>query len=171
MISELLIPKTALVLLLAPSGAGKSTFAKAHFPPSAIVSSDQCRYYVSDDSMNQECTPLAFRLFDTFLQTRLEFNRLAIADATNLGAQRRKDYIALAKANHAPTVLIDFEVSLEDCLAQNRLRASRGGNFVPEHVIKNHHIAYGRAMSEVLHEGYDYGYGVIPHFQYKITYV
>ena len=43
------IPELALVALVGPSGSGKSTFAKKHFLPTEIVSSDYCRGVVSDD--------------------------------------------------------------------------------------------------------------------------
>ena len=43
------IPEFSLVLLIGASGSGKSTFARKHFLPTEIVSSDACRGLVSDD--------------------------------------------------------------------------------------------------------------------------
>ena len=48
--------------LLGPSGCGKSTFARTHFKPTEIISSDFCRGLVSDDENNQEATGDAFDL-------------------------------------------------------------------------------------------------------------
>jgi protein phosphatase len=37
------LPELALVLLVGPSGSGKSSFARKHFLPTEVVSSDFCR--------------------------------------------------------------------------------------------------------------------------------
>jgi len=38
-----------LVVLVGVSGSGKSTFARTHFKPTEVVSSDFCRGLVADD--------------------------------------------------------------------------------------------------------------------------
>ena len=48
------IPELSLVVLMGASGSGKSTFARTHFKPTEIVSSDVCRGIVSDDENNQD---------------------------------------------------------------------------------------------------------------------
>ena len=48
---------TPLVLLIGASGSGKSTFARKHFKPTEVVSSDVCRGIVSDDENDQAVTP------------------------------------------------------------------------------------------------------------------
>jgi adenylate kinase family enzyme len=45
----LTIPKLSFVVLIGVSGSGKSTFARKHFKPTEILSSDFCRALVSDD--------------------------------------------------------------------------------------------------------------------------
>ena len=49
--NTLTIPEFALVVLIGASGAGKSTFARKHFLPTEVISSDVCRGLVSDDKM------------------------------------------------------------------------------------------------------------------------
>ena len=47
---NLTIPDLALVVLVGASGSGKSTFARRHFKPTEVLSSDVCRGLVSDDT-------------------------------------------------------------------------------------------------------------------------
>ena len=46
---QLKIPDFGLVVLIGASGAGKTTFARRHFRPSEILSSDHYRTVVGDD--------------------------------------------------------------------------------------------------------------------------
>jgi protein phosphatase len=48
-LSALTVPKLSLVLLVGASGSGKSTFARAHFKPTEVLSSDYYRGVVADD--------------------------------------------------------------------------------------------------------------------------
>ena len=50
------IPELSLVVLVGASGSGKSTFARKHFLPTEVVSSDFCRGLVSDDENDQAAT-------------------------------------------------------------------------------------------------------------------
>jgi len=43
------IPDFCLVALIGTSGSGKSTFARRHFKPTEVISSDTCRGLVEDD--------------------------------------------------------------------------------------------------------------------------
>ena len=45
---ELPIPELSLVVLIGASGSGKSTFARAQFRPTEVISSDFCRGLVAD---------------------------------------------------------------------------------------------------------------------------
>lgn len=56
------LPELCLVALIGPSGSGKSTFARRHFKPTEIVSSDACHGIVSDDENSQDATGDAFDL-------------------------------------------------------------------------------------------------------------
>ena len=56
------IPELALVVLIGPSGSGRSTFVKAHFKATEVLSSDTCRGLVSDDENDQVTTNAAFEI-------------------------------------------------------------------------------------------------------------
>ena len=57
---KLTIPELSLVVLIGVSGSGKSTFARDHFKPTEIISSDFCRGLVSDDENDQTVSKDAF---------------------------------------------------------------------------------------------------------------
>ena len=50
------IPDMSLVVLIGVSGSGKSTFARKHFKPTAVLSSDYFRGLVADDETDQSAT-------------------------------------------------------------------------------------------------------------------
>lgn len=54
------IPETCLVVLVGVSGSGKSTFARAQFPPTQVLSSDTFRGMVADDENDQSASGDAF---------------------------------------------------------------------------------------------------------------
>ncbi len=57
---DITIPELSLVVLIGPSGSGKSSFARKHFKPTEVLSSDYCRGLVSDDENDQTATGDAF---------------------------------------------------------------------------------------------------------------
>jgi len=59
---SLAIPDLALVVLVGASGSGKSTFARRHFRPTQVLSSDFCRGLVADDQDDQAATPARSRV-------------------------------------------------------------------------------------------------------------
>ena len=94
MMAELRIPALSLVLLIGVSGSGKSTFGRAHFQPTEVISSDFCRGVVADDENDQAATKQAFQLLHYIVGMRLAAGRLTVVDATNVqpdarGAARR----------------------------------------------------------------------------------
>ena len=57
---KLTVPELSLVVLVGASGSGKSTFARTHFAPTEVLSSDFCRGLVADDENDQSATADAF---------------------------------------------------------------------------------------------------------------
>lgn len=144
------IPSRALVLTVGPAGCGKSTFVEWHFPATTIVSSDRCREMVSDSETDQSQNKQAFELFHTWIRLRLAAGRLTVADATNLLPSARTRLREIAAVTNTPVIVLEFEASLDTCLAQNRRRA----RFVPEHVIQKHVNLATQAHAELGREGY-----------------
>ena len=91
------IPELALVVLVGISGSGKSSFARRHFRPTQVLSSDACRGMVADDENDQAATPAAFDVLHYIAATRLRAGRLTVVDATNVKREDRAKLVQLAR--------------------------------------------------------------------------
>lgn len=158
------IPSRSLVILVAPAGAGKSTFASKYFRPTEIVSSDWCRALVSDDENDQVASKLAFDVFYKIIEARLQYGRLTVADATNLNPARRLELRQMAQKHGAKVVVIRIAASLEQCIAQNLKRTRQ----VPEHAIRSHYERYEETKLALSNEGYDLIHVARPYEKYNI---
>ncbi|MCC7245190.1 MAG: AAA family ATPase, partial [Saprospiraceae bacterium] len=78
------IPELSLVVLIGASGSGKSSFAGKHFKKTEILSSDECRAWVSDDENNQSVSKDAFDVLYYIAGKRLKNGLLTVIDATNV---------------------------------------------------------------------------------------
>src|SRR5258708_21304967 len=91
------LPELSLVVLIGVSGSGKSTFARQHFKPTEVISSDFCRGLVSDDENDQSATKDAFDVLHYIAGKRLAAGKLTVVDATNIHPESRKPLFALAR--------------------------------------------------------------------------
>src|SRR5947209_15305374 len=94
------VPELSLVVMIGASGSGKSTFAKRHFRPTEVLSSDYFRGVVADDENDQAATQDAFETLYYVASKRLANGRLAVVDATNVRAEDRKGLVELARRYH-----------------------------------------------------------------------
>src|SRR5512146_831583 len=122
---EIKIPKLSLVVLMGTSGAGKSTFARKHFLPTEILSSDYCRSLVSDDENNQAATTDAFEVLHFIARKRLAAGRLTVVDATNVQPEARKLLVELAREFHCLPVALALNLPEKLCHERNQGRADR----------------------------------------------
>ena len=132
MATALAIPDFSLVVLIGATGSGKSTFAARHFGTTEVISSDQCRGLVSDDTTDQAVSADAFQLVRTIAELRLKHRRLAVIDATNVRASDRRPWIEAARRWHALPVAIVIDPGVATCIERNRARPDRafGGQVV-----------------------------------------
>jgi ABC-type dipeptide/oligopeptide/nickel transport system ATPase component len=107
---KLTIPELAVVALVGPSGSGKSSFARKHFRPTEVLSSDFCRGLVSDEENSQAATNDAFEVLYFIASKRLTVGKLVVIDATNVQGEARKPIIALARQYHCIPVAIVFDL-------------------------------------------------------------
>src|SRR5215217_3389167 len=104
------IPELSLVVLVGASGAGKSSFAREHFLPTEVLSSDVCRGLVSDDENDLAATKDAFEILHFIAAKRLEAGKLTVVDATNVQVDARKPLLALARDHDVLPVAIVLDM-------------------------------------------------------------
>lgn len=130
------VPEVALVLLVGPSGSGKSSFAHKYFNPYEVVSSDVCRGMISNDENDQSATKEAFELLQYIVGKRLDKGLLTVVDATNVQASARKSLIELARKHHALPAAIVLNLPQKVCEARNAIRTDRnfGKHVIPQQI-------------------------------------
>lgn len=148
---KIVIPELALVTLIGPSGSGKSSFARKHFKPTEVLSSDFCRGLVSDDENSQAATKDAFQVLHFIAAKRLAAAKLTVVDATNVQPEARKPLVALAREYHCLPVAIVLNIPERTCQDRNRDRPDR--NFGP-HVIRQQSEQLKRSLRNLEREGF-----------------
>jgi protein phosphatase len=145
------LPALSLVALIGPSGSGKSTFARRHFQPTEVLSSDYCRGLVSDDENDQSATRDAFEVLYYIARKRLAGGRLTVVDATHVKPEDRKHLVQIAREHDVLPIAIVFDLPAELCHARNQQRAGRdfGG-----HVVRQHSQNLRRSLKGLQREGF-----------------
>ncbi|WP_405146465.1 polynucleotide kinase-phosphatase [Sphaerisporangium sp. NBC_01403] len=149
--AEISVPRLSLVLLVGVSGSGKSTFARRHFQPTQVISSDFCRGLVADDENDQEATPDAFDVLHYIVGTRLRRGLFTVVDATNVQWEARRKLIELAKSHDVLVDAIVLDVPEEVAVARNALRPDRAFG---AHVITRQRKDLRRSLSKISRDGF-----------------
>lgn len=126
---------TFLCVMVAPPGAGKSTWLKSRFPATGIVCLDTIRGWCTDNESDQTVNDAAVDIQRMILTQRLARRRPTAVDSTNITADRREPLLQLARRYYIPTVAVVLDTPLEVCHANNDLRDIR---HVPPTVIERH---------------------------------
>ncbi|MEW2248154.1 polynucleotide kinase-phosphatase [Streptomyces sp. NPDC006975] len=142
----------SLVVLVGASGSGKSTFARRHFKPTEVISSDFCRGLVSDDENNQSATRDAFDVLHYIAGKRLAAGRRTVVDATSVQSDARRQLIDLARQYDVLPVAIVLDVPEEVCAARNAQRTDRAG--MSRRVIQRHVRELRRSLRHLEREGF-----------------
>jgi len=150
--AELAIPARCVVLLIGAAGAGKSTFARRHFPPEAICSSDAMREAIAGDAAEQRLNGPVFAALHRALDRRLA-SGLAVVDATNATAAARRAIRRIAERHRVPIIAIVLDLPEAIVRARNAGRTERP---VPDEVVTRHLAALARTrdLGTLEAEGY-----------------
>ncbi|MEU9384843.1 polynucleotide kinase-phosphatase, partial [Streptomyces sp. NPDC048279] len=142
----------SLVVLVGASGSGKSTFARRHFKPTEVISSDFCRGLVSDDENDQGATKDAFDVLHYIAGKRLAAGRRTVVDATSVQQESRRQLIDLARQYDVLPIAIVLDVPEEVCAERNAARADRAD--MPRRVVQRHIRELRRSLRHLEREGF-----------------
>ncbi|MGW6917666.1 polynucleotide kinase-phosphatase [Kitasatospora sp. NPDC054939] len=145
------VTDVSLVLLVGTSGAGKSTFARRHFLPTQVISSDFCRGLVADDENDQSASAAAFDVLHYIVGKRLAAGRLTVVDATNVQPEARKALVRIAREHDVLPIAIVLDVPPGVCAERNRSRPDRQ---LPAHVVPRQHRELRRSLRGLEREGF-----------------
>ncbi len=145
------LPDPSLVVLIGPSGSGKSSFARKHFAPTEVLSSDLCRGLVADDENDQSATTDAFAVLHFIAGRRLAQPRFTVVDATNVQREARRSLIELAKHHDLFPVAIVLDLPEAICQERNRSRPDR--DFGP-HVVRQQRSQLRKSLKGLHREGF-----------------
>ncbi|MEZ0492213.1 polynucleotide kinase-phosphatase [Kineococcus sp. TBRC 1896] len=149
--SEVTVPELSLVVLVGTSGSGKSTFARTHFAPTEVLSSDVCRGLVADDENDQSATADAFDVLGYIAGKRLAAGRLTVVDATNVQPSARRSLVELARSHDVLPVAVVLDVPLDVCAARNAERTDRTFG---AHVLRRQRADLQRGLKSLQREGF-----------------
>ena len=148
---EFSLPADSMVVLVGVAASGKSTFARRHFAPTEVLSSDQLRAWITDDPHAQAATGDAFELLHRILAMRLRRGRLTVVDATNVEAWARAELVAVARRHRRPAVAVVLDLPLEIALERN---AARTPPRPPDRAVQRQHRWLRDALGAVPEEGF-----------------
>ncbi|MFF3613353.1 polynucleotide kinase-phosphatase [Streptomyces sp. NPDC002580] len=142
----------SLVVLIGASGSGKSTFARRHFKPTEVISSDFCRGLVADDENDQSVSGDAFDVLHYIAGKRLAAGRRTVVDATSVQQDSRRQLIELARKHDVLPIAIVLDVPEEICAERNAARTDRAE--MPRRVIQRHIRELRRSLRQLEREGF-----------------
>ncbi|MFI6942434.1 polynucleotide kinase-phosphatase [Streptomyces sp. NPDC050418] len=142
----------SLVVLIGSTGSGKSSFARKHFKPTEVLSSDFFRGLVADDENDQSASGDAFDVLHYIAGKRLAAGRLTVVDATNVQSESRRQLVQIAREHDVLPIAIVLDVPEEVCAARNATRADRAG--MPRRVIQRHQRELRRSLRHLEREGF-----------------
>src|ERR1700721_1234671 len=116
------IPDPALVVLVGPSGSGKSVWAAEHYRSQEVVSSDRLRAVVGSGEHDLDASADAFALLDQIVAARLRRGLTAVVDTLGLDPARRRGYLELARISGMPAVAGPVDTDPAGARPRNRAR-------------------------------------------------
>ncbi len=138
-------------MLAGPVAAGKSSWAAAHFPADAVVSSDRLRAVVGAGTDDIAASADAFALLEEIVTRRVGRGLTTVIDTSGLDGKRRKRWLELAREHGMACVAVAFDVPAAQCRQRNRARRRP----VPADAVSAQLRAWPAVRDALPDEGFD----------------
>lgn len=136
--TEITLNELGLVLLVGPTGSGKTSLASRLFAPHESVSLDGCRALVSGDPEDQSATRDASEVAERIIEARLRRRLLTVVDATNVRHEDRQRWIAIAERTHSLVTAIVLDPGMSFC--HKHAREREGTRYNPRAIEQHHNL-------------------------------
>ena len=118
-----ILPDPALVVLVGPSGSGKSAWAAARYRAQEVVSSDQLRGIVGSGENDLDASADAFAVLDQIVAARVRRGLTTVIDTLGLEPARRRGYLDLARRAGLPAAVVLVDADPAEIRRRNQDRA------------------------------------------------
>jgi len=139
------------VILVGPSSSGKSTWARKHFQPNEVVSSDELRARVGIDDQDQRAGTAAFEILEMIVTERLTRGLTTVIDTLGYASDNRMRWVSLARRRGIPTYAVVFHTPGDECLRRNAERDRP----LPVAVMRKQISRFKDAAAEIQGEDFD----------------
>lgn len=116
------LPDPALVVLVGPSGSGKSAWAEQRYRREEIVSSDALRGVVGSGPHDLDASVDAFALLEQIAAARLSRGLTTVVDTLGTDEERRARWRGLARSAGLPCVAVVLDTPADECRRRNAAR-------------------------------------------------
>ncbi|GIJ46296.1 hypothetical protein Val02_31820 [Virgisporangium aliadipatigenens] len=145
------LPDPCVVVLVGPGASGKSSWAAAHFPAAAVVSSDALRAAVGTGPDDLAASADAFELLEMVVAKRIARGLTTVVDTLGTDRERRAGWLAAARRRGLPCVAVAFDTPAAQCRERNRARDRR----IPAEVLTAQLRAWPAIRDGLAGEGFD----------------
>jgi alkanesulfonate monooxygenase SsuD/methylene tetrahydromethanopterin reductase-like flavin-dependent oxidoreductase (luciferase family)/predicted kinase len=108
-----------MVVLVGPSGSGKSSWAAERYLAREIVSSDHLRSVVGSGEHDLDASADAFSLLNQIVAARADRRLTVVVDTLGLDPQHRAFYLERARLARLPAIAALFDTDPATCRARN----------------------------------------------------
>ncbi|MFC8501539.1 LLM class flavin-dependent oxidoreductase [Pedococcus sp. NPDC057267] len=140
-----------MVVLVGPTGSGKSTWAARHYRRTEVVSSDALRAVVGSGEYDLEASADAFAVLHQVVAARSRRGLTVVVDTLGLDPDTRYRYREMGRAAGLPCVAVVLDTPASVC----RERNARRDRPVPAKVLAQQLARMPRVVEDVSGEGWD----------------
>ena len=148
---ELKLPAPSLIVLVGPSCSGKTTWAREHFAPGEVVSSDSLRAMVGAGEDDQLASKAAFELLDQIVDHRLGRGLTTVVDTLGYDDEARGRWVQRAHDAGVPAHAVVFDTPRQLCEERNQARVRA----IPKTVLQKQFSRFKNVTARLPDDGFD----------------